>query len=225
MPGLQINSLDKIVRNYFAGVTSQAFTYDGEEFRPKKIVVSPLIFRGTTCPMTCGGCCFRFSLVWLPRDLTPDAGHIQEQWVMVNGIAKPVFVDPQIDHSDHFCRHLNKTNGLCGIYRTRPFTCDFELIRFIHRDNEVHIATRLFGRGWSYTRVTGQTGAMCDVLPASERTRDDAVRKLRRLKEWTDYWRLVTYLPEIIRWVESGPHDEPMVINPGTRSLVDLGAI
>lgn len=224
MPGLQVDTLDKIVKVYFAGVIAKAFRYENETFHPKKIVVSPLIFRGTTCPMTCGGCCFKFSLVWIPgepKDYGPD---VIRQTVSVNGVDRELFVDLQEGNSDHFCQHLIKKNGLCGIYRNRPFSCDFELIRFIHQRDHVDIATRLFGRGWSYTRVTGQTGAMCDVLPASPKHRDDAARKLKRLKEWTDYFELETYLDRIIAWVESGPHDEPLVIDPRIRPIAEFVA-
>lgn len=222
VPGLQIDTLSKIVKIYFAGVISQEFEYQGEVFRPKKITVSPLIFRGTTCPMTCGGCCFRFSLVWLPgepKDLGPA---VERVLITVNGVERWLYVDPQQDHKDHFCRHLNKTNGLCGIYPNRPFSCDFELIRVVHTDRTVNIATRQFGRGWSYTRVTGQKGALCHILPVSPERVADAARKLRRLQEWTDYFALKTHLPQIIRWVETGPHEVPLVIRPGTRSLTEV---
>lgn len=222
MPGLQVDSLDKIVKVYFSGVTSQEFTYRGETFRPKEIHVSPLIFRGTTCPMTCGGCCFRFSLVWLPVEEKSLGPEVVRALFEVNGNERYLFVDPQQDHQDHFCRHLNRKNGLCGIHGHHPFTCDFELIRFIHKEDHVDIATRLFGRGWSYTRVTGQTGAMCDVLPASEKHRDSAVRKFKRLKEWTDYFEIKTHIPRILEWLERGPHDEPLVIKPMTRSLLEV---
>jgi hypothetical protein len=85
----------------------------------------------------------------------------------------------------------------------------------------VDIATRLFGRGWSYTRTTGQVGAQCDLLPVSEKTRDDAARKLTRLKEWSDYFGLATRLPEIIDWVKTGPHNTPLVLRPRGSTLFD----
>ncbi len=222
MPGLQTNSLDKIAKVYFAGVTAEPFEYHGETFRPKEVYVSPHIFRGTTCPSACGGCCFRFSLAYLPSDPHPESEHLLPATVQCNGVLRQLLVDPQQDHDDHFCRHVNKKDGRCGIHGFHPFTCDFELIRFTHQPHRVDIATRLFGRGWSYTRITGQTGSLCDLLPPSDKHRDDAARKLKRLKEWADYFKLVTHLPRIIAWVESGPHSEPLHIVPGKQTLFDL---
>lgn len=223
MPGLRTNSLDKIVEVYFAGVTAQPFPYNGKIFQPKEVHVSPMIFRGATCPMSCGGCCFKFTLVYLPSDPQPTG--LAEVLEEVNGVKRPVFVDGQADNDGSKCRHLIKANGRCGIHGIHPFTCDFELIRFTHQDARVDIATRGFGRGWSYTRTTGQTGAICDILPASEKHKDDAVRKLTRLQEWTDYFGLVTHLPRIIEWVRTGPRDVPLHIVNGKstrRSLFEL---
>lgn len=221
MPGLQTNSLDKIVKIYFAGVASKPFEYNGEIYTPKKVVVSPLIFRGMTCPMACGGCCFKFSLVWLPLEPKPYLT-VEKDLVTVNGVERYVYIDRQAANTDHFCTHLQKKDGRCGIHGQHPFTCDFELIRFVHQADRVDIATRPFGRGWSYERVTGQKGALCDVLPPSEKHRDDAVRKLWRLKQWADYFELPTHLPRILDWVRSGPHDDPLVINPTTQSILEL---
>lgn len=219
MPGLQTNSLDKVVGVYLSGVTRVPFEYAGTIYQPKEVHVSPHIFRGTTCPMGCGGCCFRFSLVWLPEDPRPDNLALEE--VTVNGVRAPVYVDRQPENEGHFCKHLQRNTGLCGIHGVHPFTCDFETIRFTHQTHRVDIANRLFGRGWSYTRVTGQVGAQCDLLPASTVHRDSAVRKLKRLEQWADYFHLPTHLPAMIEWVALGPHDEPLVLRPGHLSLLD----
>lgn len=221
MPGLYRNSLDKIVETYFAGVTAQEFTYNGKTFKPKEIHVSPQIFRGTTCPMACGGCCFKFSLNFLPTDPHPDSPFIKERLFVVNGVEKPLLVDRQDDHEDHFCRHLVKSTGRCGIHGSHPMSCRFELIRFTTQPHRVDIGTRLFGRGWSYVRSSGQIGAQCDILPPSEKHRDSAVEKLEQLLQWSDYWELKTHLPRIIEWVSSGPREDALVIKPGTHSLLE----
>lgn len=222
MPGLLVDTLDKIIGVYFAGVTAEPFTYNGKTFLPKKVHVSPHIFRGSTCPRGCGGCCFRFSLVWMPgepKDLGPGVGQVR---AVVNGIERALYADLQTDHKDHFCRHLLKASGLCGIHGKHPFSCDFELIRFIHQEGRCDIAVRPFGRGWSYKRVTGQTGALCDMLPPTPARRDDAVRKMKRLQEWTDYFQLKTHLPKIISWLTMGPHDVALVLDPRTRPLSEV---
>jgi hypothetical protein len=182
--------------------------------------VSPHIFRGATCPMGCGGCCFKFSLVYLPSDPKPDG--LREVLEEVNGVKMPVFVDTQENNHGHFCRHLQLDSGLCGIHGVHPFTCDFETIRFTHQEHRVDIANRLFGRGWSYTRVSGQVGAQCDLLPPSGEHRDSAVRKLTRLMQWADYFLLPNHLPEIIEWVSKGPHDVPFHRKPQHRTIMDF---
>ena len=213
-----VDSFDKIVGTYFAGVATEEFTYKSKLYAPKTIRVSPGIFRGTTCPAGCGGCCFRFALLWLQSDILPTAGDLRPRTVSFNGHTYLLYTDPQTDHDQHFCRHVDQA-GRCGIHGRHPFTCDFELLRFTHQKERVMINTRLFGRGWQFTRITGQKGALCDYLPVSDFHRDEAARKLRRLWDWTHYFGLKTRLPEIIEWVDNGPHTTPLVLQPHSKSL------
>ena len=52
-------------------------------------------------------------------------------------------------------------------------------------------------------KVDGIQGHSCDMIPANPETGLDALRKLKRLLEWTDYFGLETRLPRIIEWVEA----------------------
>ena len=63
--------IDKIVTRYFACVTGEEFTYKGKTYKPRPLRISPLIFRGYTCPAVCGACCTRFSLDYLPQERHP----------------------------------------------------------------------------------------------------------------------------------------------------------
>jgi hypothetical protein len=58
------------------------------------------------------------------------------------------------------------------------------------------------------------SGALCEwySAPCDDEWKADVVRKLKRLQEWTDHFGLRTCLPEVIAYVESGPHSDPLVI-------------
>lgn len=207
----QVDSVDKIVRIYLANVCRTAFEYKGQRFIPRPLRVSPLIFRGYTCPAMCGGCCPKFSLDYLPNEKGSVA--LKQRLIEINGHSLLIYSDRQLENHDHFCRHLNRKTGRCGIYETRPFSCDFELIRFIvPRIGPIHLTQKLFGRGWAMRRVDGGRGAKCQMLAADDYWRHELIRKLDRLVQWADYFAISTCLYEIISWVRAGPHDCPLII-------------
>src|SRR6266702_6581787 len=198
------DSIDKIVTVYLAGVCKNPFRYKNREYHPKPLIVSPLIFRGFSCPANCGGCCPRFSLDYLPDEEKPYP--LQARQVEVNDHTFSVLSDVQRDHRDHFCRNLDKATGRCMIHGKHPFSCDFELIRFIRYEERVIQTQKLFNRGWAMLRVDGGRGARCEMLPATPETIAEVVRKLGRLKEWADFFGIDTHLPAIIDWARRGPH-------------------
>jgi len=205
-----VNSLDKIVYSYFAAVTREAFEYRSKTIQPRPLYVSPNIFRGFVCPEKCGGCCPRFSLEYIPSELHPSTAFQYE--ISVNGNARPLFHDPQTDHSNHHCRFLEREKGRCLIYQRRPFHCDFELIRVFISSKQNRLSQQLFGRKWQLLRIDNVRGALCHMTPVDDNTVAEVVRKLKRLKEWTDHFQLQTWLPEILEWVASGPHIKPLIL-------------
>lgn len=207
-----INSIDKIVTTYFAGVCSEPFNYRGKAYIPKQIRVSPLIFRGFTCPPKCGGCCPRFSLEYLPSEMRPSENDHQEYGVLINGRTIFMTHDAQDDHDSHFCRNLDQSTGRCGIHGLHPFHCDFELIRFRHSDDQVQIMQALFSRGWNFKRIDGERGSLCEMIPLDPAWQKDLIRRMKRLKQWAEHFRIETHMDSIIGWCETGPHDEPLII-------------
>ncbi len=230
------DSFDKIVTAYFAVVTKEPFEYKGKRYDPKDIQVSPAIFRGFSCPSNCGGCCSRFTLDYLP-DIDPAPSdsvlrsfdtELVPREVHFNGSRFTLRSNVQADHTDHHCRFLNKRDGQvqqhrpdvelgrCLVHGSQPFTCDFELLRFSitaspSRPN--YINQRLYGRGWQLLRHDNETrGALCEMTPVTPEWVADIARRLKRLKDWTDYFELDTHLPQIIAWVERGPHNQPLLI-------------
>lgn len=203
------DSLNKVISVYFAAVTAEVFTYAGIVYEPRPIMVSPLILRGFTCPSTCGGCCPRFSLDYLPTEERPAS--LTKRWVTFGGREVLVYSDLQNDGSAHFCKHLNLETGRCMEYRLRPFSCDFELIRFIQRRRYITIASQqLFGRGWAMKRVDAGRGARCSMAPVSDESLAETIRKFRRLATWADHFQITTKVPDVINWCKSGPHAAPL---------------
>lgn len=200
-----VDSLDKIVKIYFACVTNEAFTYKDTTFEPKELYVSPLLLRGYTCPAMCGGCCPRFSLDYLPFEQKPDI--VQERIVTFNDRQFSIYSDMQSDHKNKKCRNLDMSNGRCNIHKVRPFSCDFELIRFLvsgDQEKRKNVLTqKLFGRGWMMQRVDGERGALCEMTPIDPESISDNIRKLNRLKEWTNYFGIKTKTDAIINWIQS----------------------
>lgn len=199
------DSVDKVITTYFACVTNQPFEYKGKVHEPQALRVSPLLLRDFTCPVGCGGCCPRFSLDYLPDEDRPTS--TTQRTVSFDGKGVVLFSDMQDDHDGIKCKNLNLEDGRCGIYLHRPFSCDFELIRFMvsgdpsKRKNQM--TQKLFGRGWNMLRVDGERGALCEMTPITEASITEVKRKLNRLKAWTDHFNLVdTKVPAVLSWID-----------------------
>lgn len=206
------DSIDKIVTVYFRSVTREPFTYKGVTYEDsnssgrRTLVVSPLILRGFTCPIMCGGCCPRFSLDYIEEEKRPSYINTKRQIPFIGRGNKQVEVysDIQDDHKDHFCKNLNKSDGRCGIYLVRPFSCDFELIRFFVSEDKSRLSQQLFGRGWQFLRVDNNRGALCTMTPPDDNTIQETLRKLNRLEMWASHFGISTWVPSIINWIHSG---------------------
>lgn len=202
--------MDKIISVYFAGVNASPFTYKNQTFLPKPLFVSPLIFRGFTCPSGCGGCCPRFSLDYLPFEKKPYL--LNCRIIQINGKEFEIYSDVQKNEKGHFCRNLEKQTGRCMIYQNRPFSCDFELIRFVHFPQKVILTQKLFSRGWAMKRVDDNRGAACDMVLPDDYSKLEVLRKLYRLEEWCDYFQISHRLRPIINWVKKGPYKKLLEI-------------
>lgn len=197
------DSIGKIM-GYIGSITRETFSYSGVTYKPKDVSVTLDLFRDYTCPSNCGGCCMRFSLDYLPSEAEKVSHPLSPRTIEVKGKEKTIFSDMQITGGKK-CFYLNKENGRCNIHGDHPFSCDFELIRFTNFANRVRINVQNFGRGWAFTRIDGEKGALCEVLPVNEESRASSIRKIKRLKEWIDYFGVDTWIDEIIGWAESRP--------------------
>jgi hypothetical protein len=195
------DSLDKIVTSYFATLTAQPFEWNGKQYGPRVLHVSPGIVRGFTCPAGCGGCCPRFSLDYIAKDGIPKGHSLKLRKVDFDGRKINVWSDMQKDHESPKCRNLNHDNGRCGIHGFQPFSCDFELLRSLTFDegNKSVITQKLFGRGWAMMRVDGERGALCEMTTADPDTVADVDRRLARLTTWMTHFGLDPVRVSIIR--------------------------
>ncbi len=209
---MRADSIDKCVTAYFRGVAEEPFTYKGITYTPTTLIVSPQLLRSTTCPANCGACCRNYTMDFLPLEKLPTdiypSLELEKRDVDFNGKKYPIFTIKR-DETTHYCNHLDLSNGRCKIHECHSFGCDFFLIAFQHpklinSPKPSHIRTRLLGRAWAFTRVDGGKGTLCQTTAITDETIKDTVRKLKRLKEWCDYFELKNKVPKILDWIEHG---------------------
>jgi putative zinc- or iron-chelating protein len=211
-----VDSIDKVVTRYFACVNARPFTYKGRTYEPKPLYISNLIHRGYTCPAGCGACCSRFSLDYLPSEQRPKSPRLQKRMVEFDGQRVPIYSDMQDDHSDHHCRNLSKTDGRCGIHGMHPFSCDFELIRFLSTtdpDSPNTLTQKLYGRAHAMLRIDGTRGAACTMTQSDSATTMEVSRKLRRLRQWCEHFGLQHRISDaLLQWSDNGPWSRTSVV-------------
>lgn len=199
-----LDSIEKIITTYFACITKKEFIFKGRTYFPKPLRVSSMLWRGYTCPVNCGGCCFRVTLDYLPKRKEKHPYQLTKRMIRISDKEYPIWSDLQDDHDSKWCRHRQPEDGRCAIHLDgKPFAADFELIRFLKNDEPYkpnQLTQKLFGRGWSYERVDGEFGALCAMLPITKERIEDTVRRLRRLKVWAEYFEIDHCLDEIIAY-------------------------
>ena len=225
---------DKIVCKYFGAVTREEIRWHDHVITPLPLIVSEMIFRGFTCPTNCGACCTQVATMQLEGGNTLDylpteerASISQVEMVEINGRSFPIYREdmhplttslfPMLGADRQCCRHLT-AEGRCGIYQQRSLACDLPLLQVTqYRTSKLcnMISIKKFGRGEGYSKKTGQaTGwkridggrnTMCQLLEITSESTEDTRRRLRRLNEWTSYFRLHTWMPEILAWAEQEP--------------------
>lgn len=207
------DSVDKIVCSYFAAVNAEPFTYKGKRYEVPKLTITPALFRGYTCPEGCGGCCPKFSLDYIPGEVLPY--ELGTRSVIFNEQEILVYSDTQAGETlNNRCGNLNRDNGRCGIHGAHPFSCDFELIRFLHFSSkgEVRGMTKNYGRGWQLLRVDGQRGALCEITPPDMKTHADIIRKLKRLRQWCEHFGLRHRIDSVLTWAGDIPPSTELVL-------------
>ena len=209
------DSIDKIVFQYFSAITKKPFEYKGKTYHPKQLRVSPGLFREMHCPPMCGGCCHKFTLDYLPFEKHPYK--LKARTIEFDGKEVLIYSDLQEENPTNWCKHLRFEDGRCDIhFQGKPFAADFELIKFLvskKPDGRNQLTQKVFGRGWSYKRVDGGKGQLCYMTEPTKESAADATRRMKRLRQWADYFGVNHCLDEVIDWMKDGPHDRPLVLN------------
>jgi Fe-S-cluster containining protein len=196
------NSIEKIIKWYFAGITKTEFVWKNITVVPKPLKLYPSLAYEHVCPENCGACCGKFSLDYIngERDLTG----LQERIIHFNGQQIRIWRDEQC--GGERCKYLRMENGRCDIHGAHPFSCDFECLRFEvgQVSNYNKLEQSHYGRTWQLTQVDGTKNVKCEFLPVSTEGAQETIRKLRKLEKWANHFHLTnTYIPEIISYLEN----------------------
>jgi len=169
------------------------------------LTLSRLFFRDYSCPSKCGGCCLKFSLDYFEGERWEEFKSLYPQHVEkfvsreVDGVK--VFTDWQKDNSTKWCRHLDLTEGRCGIHKSNPFSCEFELIKMMEVNKRGLLIKKLFGRGWNFKRVDGGKGALCEMLPFNSEKIERDIELLEELREYASRFRIKTKLERVVSFL------------------------
>lgn len=209
--------VDKFILQVFKAVARVPYHHQEKSIQPHKLVISPMIARATTCPAHCGACCEKFSLDYLETE--PRPGNLTPRQVELNGRFYTIWSDLQSDTNGRDCKYLSQTDARCSIYKRRPLSCDFELIRCsIGEINRIAVSPYRHRHYWTqqqfrsiYNRPKGISSTVpieyrpsCEMIDPSEKGAIEAIRKLERLKQWTDHFELETFIPAIISYLQYG---------------------
>jgi len=194
--------------------------YLGNLTREKIINISPNFGRAVSCPENCGGCCLKFSLdFYLGERLEKFKEEYPEEFKKMefNGV---YYTDVQEDNSDRWCRYLNKENGRCMIHNANPFSCEFELNKVIYnkRMNTTYVMTKKFGRGWNFTRTDGGVGALCEILPFSEKKFLTDIKLFEELHNIAKQINFETWLPEMLEYLNT--NKEHIILQGGIQKPI-----
>ena len=171
----------------------------------KKFALSKLFFRDYTCPSGCGGCCLKFSLDYFPGERWDKFKEIYPRLTSrfvtrkVRGVI--VYTDWQKDNNTMWCRYLDLTNGRCKIHQANPFTCEFELIKFMGNNEKSTLIKKLFGRGWQFKRVDGGVGALCEMIAFDPTKIERDIELLKELDSISTKFGITTKLPKVITFL------------------------
>lgn len=153
----------------------------------EELILSPMFFRDYSCPSGCGGCCQKFSLDYFEGErwerFKKHYPHLVSKFKKreINGAT--VWTNAQENNKTEKCEFLDLSNGRCNIHESNPFSCEFELNKFVVKGEKTYLMNKLFGRGWNMLRIDGERGALCTMKPFNLKK---YLRDIELLKELLD---------------------------------------
>lgn len=206
-----------MICTYFAAVTREEIRWQEHIIQPRPLIISENIFKGFTCPSGCGACCTQVSatvdgntLNYLPSEehsnTTDEVVRINDHdYIIKTEDMRPTSSILPILDKLYPCKHLT-LDARCGIYQRRSLACDLPLLQVTKRKTHNQLLIRKFGRHHLYTQFDMKTkGTMCELLEITPESIEDTRRRLRRLNDWTTYFNLNTWMPEILVWANQTP--------------------
>ena len=174
--------------------------------RSSKFSLSKLFFRDYTCPAGCGGCCQKFTLDYFEGERWEKFKKTYPEQVSRFKVRKvsnaTVYTDFQADNNSRWCRHLDLSDGRCKVHAANPFSCEFELIKFIGSKDRAILIKKLYGRGWNLTRIDGKKGALCEMISFNPSKIKRDIELLKELVDMSIKLEIKTKLPKVIHFLE-----------------------
>lgn len=203
------DTVDRIISNIIIPIAREDVYYKGKRFSPKKVRVSPSIFKSLECPVSCGGCCWKsVTLDWFPHEQALP--HATERVVEVNH--KEYTVKSIIaEDTEKPCSLLDQY-GRCTVYAQRPFLCGFSFIRFMDKKTHFTLMNSTPSRGFHLKRVDGGKGSICymkedaNIIPYR-------LEQFHSLKQIAKYLEIETCIDQIIEHISKGITDKPLDID------------
>jgi len=190
------DSFEKII-SQLALVSTRGIRYNNNLLENcEQIIISPSFWRNYVCPSQCGGCCFAFSLDYIPSEARPNAA--KERCVDVNGTQKKIFsIWPSTKIK--WCAYVDRCTGLCKIHKLRPLSCKIEPIKIRKIKQVVYIMKGPYGRSWQLKRITDGGPVLCDFVEFDKvQLLENDVIVFNQLLEWALYLDIDTCIPIII---------------------------
>ncbi len=198
------DTVDRIISNIIIPISREAVTYKGTTYEPRKLRISPSIFRSLQCPEMCGGCCWKsVTLDWFPHETAHE--NAAERSVTVND-KDYTFLSIVSENTDAPCQFLDE-KGRCKIYTQRPFLCDFSFIRVLDKTTHRTMMNATPSRGFHLKRVDGLKGNMCYMEPIDPETLAHRLEQFESLKAIAEYLEIDTHIDDIINHIKRGPTD------------------
>jgi Fe-S-cluster containining protein len=193
-----------------AVVAKKSFTYNGQTYKPPKVLkVSKSFFRQYNCYLNCGGCCLDFTLDYLRGEYSAAvkkypqlAAQAKVVRIDINGQPKEIVsvqhIGKQVAAGKERCDFLDLASGACTVHDNNPLSCRVELVKFTVIKDTGYISKRPFGRAWKMKRIDGGS-ITCDFSPMSfQQLENNDIPVLEQMKDWADYLGIETKLPRVL---------------------------